>query len=66
VTIHTLPHLKCAKLVSVRSSHLLFKMQTVVSDAFKSPLYQHRRANRTDKIIDIYVVWAFVLKYLNS
>jgi len=26
VTIHTLPHLKCIRLVSVRSSHLPFKM----------------------------------------
>jgi len=27
VTIHTLPHLKCIRLLSVRSSHLPFKIQ---------------------------------------
>jgi len=30
VTIHTLPHLKCIKLVSVRLSHLPFKMRPCV------------------------------------
>ena len=39
VTIHTLPHLKCIRLVSRRSSHLPFKMHQVVFRAFKFPLY---------------------------
>jgi len=53
VTIHTLPHLKCIRLVSVRSSHLPFKMLSVGFRAFKSPLYWHRRANRTDLKIQL-------------
>jgi len=39
VTIHTLPHLKCIKLLSVRSSHLPLKLRLVGFRAFKSPLY---------------------------
>jgi len=46
MTIHTLPHLKYTKLVSVRSSHLPFKMHSVGFQTFKSPLYYHKRANR--------------------
>jgi len=37
VAIHTLPHLKCTKLVSVHLSHLPFKMPQVGFRAFKSP-----------------------------
>jgi len=32
----------------VRSSRLPYEMHSVGFRAFKSPLYQHRRANRTD------------------
>jgi len=39
VTIHTLPCLKSTRLVSVRSSHLPFKMHYVWFREFKSPLY---------------------------
>jgi len=50
VTIHTLPHLKCIMLVSVRPSHLPFKIIHYVGfRAFLSPMYQHRRANRTNQ-----------------
>ena len=49
VTIHTLPHSKYIRLVSVRSSHLPFKMHEVGFRAFKSRLYRTlKRANRTD------------------
>ena len=50
MTIHTLPHLKCIRLVSVRSSHLPFNMHQVGFRAFKSPLCDHRRANRTYQV----------------
>jgi len=39
VTIHTLLHLKYIGLVSVRSSHLPFKMHQVGFRAFKCPFY---------------------------
>ena len=40
VTTHTLlPHLKCIRLVFVRSNHLPFKMHWVGFRAFKSTLY---------------------------
>ena len=48
VTIHTLTLLKCTIMVTVRSSHIPFKMHLVVFSAFKSSLYSHRRANSTD------------------
>jgi len=49
VPIYTLLHLKCIRLlVSVRSSHLPYKMHSVGFRAFKFPFYLHRRANRTD------------------
>jgi len=38
VTIHTLPHLNCIRLVSVRSSHLPFKTPLAGFRAFKSHL----------------------------
>jgi len=50
VTIHTLPHFKCIRLISMRSSNLPFKMHYVGFRAFKSALYYHRRANRTDRL----------------
>jgi len=49
VSIHTLPHIKRSRLVSMRSNHLPFKMYQVGFRAFKFPLYLHRRANRTDQ-----------------
>ena len=48
VTIHTLPHLKGIRLVSMRSSHLPLKMHLVGFRAFNSPLHQRRRTNWTD------------------
>jgi len=39
VTTHTLPHFKCIRLVSMRSSYLPFKMHSVGFRAFTSPLY---------------------------
>jgi len=39
VTIYTLHHLKCIRLVSVRSNHLPFKMRLVGFRALKSSLY---------------------------
>jgi len=54
VTIHSLPHLECIRLVSVRSSHLRFKMHQVSFPAFKSRLYERRRANRTDRKLEMY------------
>ena len=41
---------KIIRLFSVRSSQLLFEMRKVAFGAFNSPLYKHRRANRTDQI----------------
>jgi len=60
VTIHTLPYLKCTRLVSVRSSHLSFKIHSACFCAFKSPLFSHRRENRTDLIYVQYLVPYFV------
>jgi len=48
-----MPHLKCIKLVFVRSRHLPFKMHSVVFRAFKSPFYEHGRANRNDLKINL-------------
>jgi len=44
MTFHTPLHLKRIRLVSLRSSHLPFKMHSAGFRAFKS----NRRANRTD------------------
>jgi len=41
---HVVPY--CFRLVSVRSSHLPFKMHSVGFSAFKSPLYWRSQANR--------------------
>jgi len=38
-TIYTLPHLKCIRLVSVRSSNLPFKIHQAGLRAIKSPLF---------------------------
>jgi len=49
VTIHTLPDLKCIglKMYCVKR-HLPLKTHSVGFRAFESPLYEHRRANRSD------------------
>jgi len=49
VAVHTLPRPKCIKLLSVRSTHHPFKMHWTGLYAFKSPLYLHGRANRSDQ-----------------
>jgi len=60
VTTHTLPHLKCIRWVSVRSSFLPFEMHEVGFRAFKSTLYEHGRANRTE------LFWQLFVRYISS
>jgi len=49
VAIHTLPHLKYVRLVSVRPSHLLFKIHLDCFACFQVSLYLQWRVNSHDK-----------------